>query len=137
MSADEICAKGEISRAKLREWKKLGRFEYLSGDLRELVIAALASGKKATLERLAAWADYQDHSPYSEAEIRVVVDGLERRSVRFHSHSDRLAAGRRTRPGGFEMWGSTERRWNDLLSWPSARVALARSFDGNTALLAA
>lgn len=76
MSADEICAKWEISRAKLREWKKLGRFEYLSGDLRELVIAALASGKKATLERLAAWADYQDHSPYSEAEIRVVVDGL-------------------------------------------------------------
>ena len=76
MKADELCAKWEISRATLRAWKKVGRFDYLSGDLRELVIAALASGASATLARLAGWADYQDHSPYSEAEIRVVVNGL-------------------------------------------------------------
>jgi hypothetical protein len=76
MTADELCAKWAISRATLREWKKVGRFDYLSGDLRELVIAALASAGSATLERPAGWADYQDHSPYSEAEIRVVVDGL-------------------------------------------------------------
>lgn len=76
MKADELCAKWAISRGTLRDWKKIVRFDYLSGDLRELVIAALASGGSATLARLAAWVDYQDHSPYSEAEIRVVVDGL-------------------------------------------------------------
>jgi hypothetical protein len=76
VKADELCSKWQISRATLRAWKKSARFEYLSGDLRELVIAALASGGKATLQDLAAWADYQDHSVYSEPELRVIVDGL-------------------------------------------------------------
>jgi len=76
MTADELCGKWEISRATLRDWKKLARFEYLSGSLRELVIAALASGGAATVERLAAWVDYQDHSPCSEGDLRAVVDGL-------------------------------------------------------------
>jgi len=76
LKADELCTKWQVSRATLRSWKKSARFEYLCGDLRELVIAALASGGSATLPQLAAWADYQDHSPYSEAEIRAVVDGL-------------------------------------------------------------
>jgi len=76
MKADELCAKWQISRATLRAWKNTACFEYLRGDVRELVIAALADGKPATLAGLAAWADYQDHSPYTEAEIRAVVDGL-------------------------------------------------------------
>ena len=76
LTADELCAKWEVSRGTLRTWKKAARFEYLRGDLRELVIAALAVGRPATLRALAAWVDCQDHSPYSEPEIRAVVDGL-------------------------------------------------------------
>ena len=53
----------------------------MRGDLREIVIAALAEGKPATLQSLAAWADYQDHSPYSESEIRAAVDGLVKEGV--------------------------------------------------------
>lgn len=81
LSADALCAKWEISRTTLRAWKKSARFEYVRGDLREIVIAALAEGKAATLESLAAWADYQDHSPYAESEIRAVVDGLVKEGI--------------------------------------------------------
>lgn len=77
LKADELCAKWQITRSTLRAWKKSARFEYVRGDLREIVIAALAGSEKpATLASLAAWADYQDHSPYSAAEIRAIVDGL-------------------------------------------------------------
>ncbi len=81
LSADTLCAKWEITRTTLRAWKKSARFEYVRGDLREIVIAALAEGKPATLQSLAAWADYQDHSPYSESEIRAAVDGLVKEGV--------------------------------------------------------
>ena len=81
LSADALCAKWEISRTTLRAWKKSARFEYVRGDLREIVIAALASGTPATLQSLSAWADYQDHSPYAESEIRAVVDGLVKEGI--------------------------------------------------------
>ncbi len=102
-NADALCAKWEISRATLRAWKKVGRFEYLAANLRELVIAALATKERATLASLAAWADYQNHCPYTEAEIRVVVDGLvadgiaawdanDENGVRYAPSNARLAA---------------------------------------------
>lgn len=74
--ADEVCAKWHITRATLRAWKKTARFEYLRGNLRELVIAALASGGNASLAELTGWVDYQDHGACSEPELRAVIDGL-------------------------------------------------------------
>ena len=81
LKADELCAKWQITRATLRAWKKAARFEYLSGDLRELVIAALASGGNASLAELTGWVDYQDHSACSESELRAVIDGLVRDGI--------------------------------------------------------
>ncbi len=43
-TADQLCAKWQITRYRLRQWRKQFRYAYLVGDVRELVIVGLHQG---------------------------------------------------------------------------------------------
>ncbi len=75
-SADELCAKWQITRYRLRLWKKQFKYEYLVGDVRELVIVGLHHGIH-DLPTLMSFIDYLDHSAYSAKELTSILKRLQ------------------------------------------------------------
>jgi hypothetical protein len=75
LSADEICTKWNITRYRLRIWKRELRYHYLIGDLTEMTVAALLNGS-GTIPMIIEHLDYLNHARYSEAEVAAILEGL-------------------------------------------------------------
>ncbi len=98
-TADELCAKWQITRYRLCQWKKQFSYAYLAGDVRELVIVGLQHGRH-DLPTLISFIDYLDHSTYSAKELTSILKRLQAEGVAIqknghwlynpkHSHHDR------------------------------------------------
>ena len=79
-SADEVCKKWQITRYRLREWKKEYRYEYLPVSLENLVIAALRRDS-CTISGIIKYVDWQDHSRLSEQEVVEILEGLKKEGI--------------------------------------------------------
>ena len=71
-----VCKKWGITVGTLRRWKREHRFEYLRGDLRELVLVALCSSTVRDPADLVSFLDMQDHTIHSPKEIGDTLDAL-------------------------------------------------------------
>jgi hypothetical protein len=77
MSEEELCAKWGISRYRLRIWKRDNNYQYLSGGLREVVIAAIYTGARDVMG-IIEFADHINHCRYTEAEVLAILEALYR-----------------------------------------------------------
>jgi hypothetical protein len=98
-TADQLCAKWQITRYRLRHWKKQFKYEYVVGTVRELVIAGLHQGLQ-DVPTLISFIDYHDHAVYSIEELTSILERLQAEGIailkkgrwlynRKHSHGDR------------------------------------------------
>ena len=94
----QLCEKWHITPYRLRQWQHQWHYAYLTGNLHELVIAALYHGAQ-TIDNIRAYVDYLDHTLYTPEEISKVLkqlefDGLARNDDAHwlynaaHSHND-------------------------------------------------
>ena len=72
----QICAKWHITPYRLRQWQHQWNYAYLSGSVRELIIAALHQGAQTTAD-INAYLDYVDRTVYTPEEIEAVLKQLE------------------------------------------------------------
>ncbi len=79
-TADQLCAKWQITRYRLRQWKKQFKYEYLVGDVRELVIAGLHQGLQ-DVPTLSSFIDYHDHAVYSAKELTSILKRLQAEGI--------------------------------------------------------
>ena len=79
-SIDEVCAKWQITRYRLKQWQKQLKYEYLVGTARELVIAGLHLG---CVDRsgLREFIDYHDHTRYSDEELGSILEQLKAEGI--------------------------------------------------------
>ena len=69
LKADDIAKKWGISRARLREWKRAYKYEYLFPGLSGLIVAALWQHGPSDTKYLAEYAAWQNRSSHTEQEI--------------------------------------------------------------------
>lgn len=98
-TADQVCAKWQITRYRLRQWQTQFNYKYRVGDVRELVIVGLHQGiQDVTL--LIKFIDYHAHSVYSTQELTSILTQLQAEGIavlkkgrwlynRKHSHHNR------------------------------------------------
>ena len=74
LKADDIAKKWGISRARLREWKREYKYEYLFPRLSGLIVAALWRHGPSDTKYLVEYAAWQNRSSHTEQEI---IDALQ------------------------------------------------------------
>ncbi|MBZ0319602.1 MAG: hypothetical protein K8L91_24540 [Anaerolineae bacterium] len=71
----ELCQKWNLTRYRVKQWKKAANYTYLIGTLREMVIVALHNGA-SSISAIIGYVDYLNHAVYTEAEIEIILNGL-------------------------------------------------------------
>lgn len=83
----ELCQKWNVTKYRLRQWKKEANYTYLAPTLRELVIMALHNGK-GSIAGMISYLDYLDHAVYSEPELLAVLRGLQVEGIALEAGGD-------------------------------------------------
>ncbi|MCQ3930642.1 MAG: hypothetical protein DPW16_09285 [Chloroflexi bacterium] len=71
----ELCQKWNLTRYRVKQWKKAANYVYLIGTLREMVIVALHN-EASSIPAIISHLDYLNHAVYTEAEIEPILNGL-------------------------------------------------------------
>ncbi|GIK65635.1 MAG: hypothetical protein BroJett018_34290 [Chloroflexota bacterium] len=76
----ELCQKWNLTRYRVKQWKKATNYAYLIGTLREMVIVALRNGA-SSIAAIIGYVDYLNHAVYTEAEIEPILHGLREEGI--------------------------------------------------------
>ncbi len=76
----ELCQKWNLTRYRVKQWKKAANYAYLIGTVREMVIVALHNGANS-IPAIIGTVDYLNHAVYTEAEIETLLNGLREEGI--------------------------------------------------------